>query len=1048
MTSPARILPLSLLLLALAVAPPVAARRAAAIPATAQAALRWRLIGPFRSGRVLAVSGVRGNPNLFYFGAVGGGVWKTSNAGRTWTPIFDGEDVASIGALAVAPSDPRVIYVGTGEADMRSDITMGQGVYKSTDGGATWRHLGLDDTMQIGRILVDPRNPDVVLVAALGHAYAPNPERGVFRSTDGGRTWTKTLYEHEDVGAIDLAMAPDNPQVVFASLWSARRTPWSRYPPVNGPGSGLYRSTDGGVTWSAVAGHGLPTTPLGRIGVAVASSTGRVYAIVDAARPGLYRSDDGGANWELVGTDPRITSRAWYFSEVTIDPRDPDVVYVPNISLYRSRDGGRTFEAIKGAPGGDDYHQLWIAPEDPARMIVGVDQGATISVDGGRTWSSWYNQPIAQMYHVAVDNRFPYWVYGAQQDSGTAGVASRGNYGAVTPRDWQTVGGGESGYIVPDPTDPDVIYGGSTYGDLFRFVRSTGQVQDITPWPEAAFGAPRAGLKYRFDWTAPLVFSPQDPHTLYYGAQAVLKTTDGGMSWTAISPDLARAERHGTPAGGAMVDALAPIEAYGVVYTLASSPVAKGLIWAGTDDGLIHLTRDEGAHWQDVTPPSLQPWSKVSLIEASPHDPGAACAAIDRHRLDDYAPHILRTRDYGATWTAITTGISDRAFVRAVREDPVRRGLLYAGTELGVFVSYDDGDAWEPLQLNLPVTPVRDLVVKGDDLVIATHGRSFWILDDVTPLRQLSEAVVAEDLHLFRPQTAIRMQRSVNTDTPLPPETPLGENPPDGAIVDFWLKRAPMGPVTIEILDQGGTLVRRLSSDEHPGMPEPRPAFPDSWLRPAPPVTARAGLNRVVWDLRYPKPAVVSSSYTIAAVAGRDTPALPLGPQVVPGTYQVRVTADGRSQTVPLTVKMDPRVTATAEDLAAQLGLEQAIVDAIARDRQALDEARRVIAQIAERKTLAAAAALMETLDAVTAKASKSAADLTGLNNALGALLVVVDGADARPTTQAAELFQVRWKALDAALTTWETTRSTDLAALSAALRRAGLPLVGTDGPK
>ncbi len=638
------------------------------------------------------------------------------------------------------------------------------------------------------------------------------------------------------------------------------------------------------------------------------------------------------------------------------------------------------------------------------------------------------------------------WVYGAQQDSGTAGVASRGDYGAITPRDWQTVGGGESGYLVPDPSDPDVIYGGSTYGDLFRFVRSTGQSENITPWPEASFGAPRAGLRYRFDWTAPLVFSPQDPHTLYYAAQVVLKTADGGRSWTPISPDLTRAERHATPKGGAMVNALAPDEAYGVVYTLAPSPKAKGLIWAGTDDGIIQLTRDEGAHWQDVTPPALQPWSKVSVIEASPHDPAVAYAAIDRHRLDDYTPHILRTRDFGATWTEIDAGIPDRAFVRVVREDPVRRGLLYAGTELGVFVSYDDGEAWQPLQLNLPISPVRDLVVKDDDLVAATHGRSFWILDDVTPLRQLNEAVLAEDLHVFQPGTAIRIRRSVNTDTPLPPETPLGENPPNGAVIDFWLKAAPAGPVTVEILDPAGKLVRRLSSADRPGMPEPRPAFPDYWLRPTPPVTAHAGLNRVVWDLRYPTPAVVSSDYTIAAVPFTDTPALPLGPQVVPGGYQVRVTADGRSQTVPLAVKMDPRVAATAGDLAAQLDLEQSIVAAIARDRQGLDQARRVVAAIAERKTHAAAAALAVTLDAVSAEASRSAAGLTRLNDQLGALLTVADSADARPTTQAAELFQARWKALDAALTAWEATQAGDLAALNAALRRAGLPVVEPGG--
>ncbi|MGH9703300.1 MAG: WD40/YVTN/BNR-like repeat-containing protein, partial [Candidatus Acidiferrales bacterium] len=660
--------------------------------------LKWRLIGPHRGGRVLAVSGIAGQPYIYYFGGVGGGAWKTINDGEVWTPVFDHQSIASIGAIAISPSDANVIYVGTGEADMRSDISFGDGVYKSTDAGRTWSNIGLRDSMQIGRILVDPRDPEIVLVAALGHAYGPNTERGVFRSTDGGATWQKVLYKDEDTGAIDLAFDPNNSRIVYASLWQARSTAWSAYPPVSGPGSGLYKSTDSGITWQQITGRGFPSEGLGHVGIAVArgENGNRVYAIVDAKEGGLYRSDDAGQNWARTSSDPRIWGRGWYFGGITIDPNSPDTVYLPNVALYRSTDGGKNFTAIKGAPGGDDYHSLWIAPENSRRMILGCDQGAIISVDGGETWSSWFNQPTAQFYHVATDNQFPYRVYGAQQDSGTSSITSRGDFGEITFRDWFSAGAGEAGYILPDPIDPKIIYGGDTYGSLFRLDLRTGQSQNISPSPVSAFGTEISQRKYRFTWTSPLAFSPQDPHTLYMGAQYILKSSDEGKSWQEISPDLTGADtsnqaaRNGPPS---LENSKA--RGYGVVYTIAPSPISEGLIWAGTDTGLIQLTRDGGKSWTRVTPSGLSDWSKISMIDASLQDAGTAYAAVDRHRLNDYAPYIFGTHDFGKTWTKITAGIPTLAYVHAVREDPERKGLLFAGTELGVYFSFDDGAHWQ-----------------------------------------------------------------------------------------------------------------------------------------------------------------------------------------------------------------------------------------------------------------------------------------------------------------------------------------------------------------
>jgi photosystem II stability/assembly factor-like uncharacterized protein len=988
---------LILLLLSTTVVLPEAQRMEHDSPTPAAASMRWRLVGPFRGGRVVAVAGVPAEPHTYYFGGVAGGVWKTTNGGIVWTPLFDTQPVQSIGAIAVAPSNPAIIYAGTGEPDWRSDLSSGDGIYRSADSGRTWQHVGLENTRHIARIAIDPRNPDDLLVAAMGHAYDANPDRGVFRSQDGGRTWQKVLFRDDDVGAIDVVRQPSNPEVIYAALWSARRTPWSRYPPVNGPGGGIFKSTNNGATWTEISGNGLPTAALGRVGLAVGygSRGSRVYALIDGDKPGLYRSDDSGGTWQLVGTDRRIIERGWYFGEIVVDPNNADVVYAPNVGLNRSTDGGRTWTSIKGAPGGDDYHALWIDPADSNRLVTGVDQGATISVDGGLTWSSWYNQPTAQFYHVATDNAFPYRIYGAQQDSGTVGIASRANYGAITPGDWNTVGGGESGYIVPDPDDSDVVYGGSTNGALYRFERLTGQSHDISPRDARDVGALRRNATYRFTWTSPIAFGVRPgvagrPRPIYFGSQLVLRSVDRGQTWTAISDDLSRRGIEAVPgSGGRMIHDLAEAEAFGVVYTIAASPVQPGLIWVGTDDGLIHVTRDEGRTWKNVTPTQLTAWSKVSVIEASPHDASTAYAAVDRHRLDDYTAHVYRTSDYGATWTEIVNGFPRGTFVRAVREDPVKKGLLYAGTEFGVYVSFDRGDHWWSLQLNLPRAPIHDLVVHERDLIVATHGRSFWVLDDLSPVRQADGEA---GTRLLKPAVALRVRRSVNTDTPLPPETPMGENPPDGAVIDYALAAGDSGPVTLEFVNSSGELVIRFSSSDKPPPIDMATPFPSYWLGPPRPLTANTGMNRFVWNLRYPSPPAKRPDYTIAALPG-DTPALPLGPQVVPGVYQVKLTVGGRVFTQPLLVKMDPRVKTSAADLSRLLALERQIAATVEESSRALD-------------------ALDAPAPSNSATAEKKAA-LLRLHNALAELLTAVDTADVAPPRQAVAAFVELKRQLD-----------------------------------
>lgn len=864
-----------------------------AFPQSLYSGLRWRLIGPFRGGRVNAVSGVPGQPNTFYYGSVGGGLWKSTNAGRTWSPVFDEQPVASIGAIGVAPSNPSVVYVGTGEADMRDSISFGDGVYKSTDAGSTWKHIGLDATRQIGRVIVDPKDPNVVFVAALGHAYGPSPDRGVYRSHDGGATWQKVLYKGDGVGAIDLAFEPGNPRIVYAALWATRRPPWYIYAPSNGPGSGIFKSTDGGTTWQPLT-TGLPAEGVGRIGIAVAPTNARrVYAIVDAKDGGLYRSEDAGANWSKVSGDNRVWGRGWYFGKVAVDPKNPDIVYASNTALYRSTDAGKSWTPIKGAPGGDDYHQLWIATDDPNRMILASDQGAIVSVDGAATWSSWYNQSTAQLYHVAADYRFPYWATGAQQDSGAVGMPTRSPHAVISMHEWTGLGaGGESGYTAPDPLHPEILYGGT----VTRWNNLTGASRNVSPEP------PAQRNQFRHDWTQPLVFSPADPHALYFANQYVYKTTNGGDNWAQISPDLTR-EDPGVPSN---LDAAAAADAppggsrRGVVYTIAPSPVRVPLIWIGTDDGYIQVTSDDGKTWQNVTPPALTSWSKVTMMDASHFDANEAYAAVERHQLEDYEPYIYRTRDAGKTWQKITRGLPAGIYVQTVKEDPVRQGLLFAGTEIGVYVSFNDGDVWQSLQLNLPPASMRDFAIHGDDLIVATHGRGIWVLDDITPLRQISTTVAQSDAYLFKPADAINMPPGNEYGTPLPKDEPFAENPPNGALIDYYLKSAPSGPVTLEILDAAGQTLRRFGSDDR--MPPRNPdalVYPAFW-QPAPePLPATAGMHRWVWDLRSSQ---AGGGAARGGGGGRG------GAMALPGPYTVRLTVDGKSFTQPLVIKPYPRV--------------------------------------------------------------------------------------------------------------------------------------------
>ncbi len=1045
--------------------------------------LQYRLVGPFRGGRVVAVSGVVGQNDLYYFGAVAGGVWKTTDGGLNWKPIFDKTKDASpsIGAIAVSESDPNVIYVGTGEACIRGNIVGGNGVYKSIDAGATWKFVGLPDTHAIGSLIVNPRNPDIAFVAALGHPFADNEERGIFRTRDGGKTWEKVLYKDAKTGGIDVVFDPSNANILYAALWQARRTPWSL--DSGGPGSGLYKSIDGGTTWKELKAHGLPEGVLGRIGVTVSGANpNRVWAIVEAEKGGIYRSDDGGETWHLMTDDHRFRQRAWYYSHIFADPQSADTVYILNTAAYRSNDGGKTFTRLR-VPHGDN-HALWIDPTNPKRMINGNDGGATVSTDHGESWTSVYNQPTAQFYHVIADNRFPYYIYGAQQDNTTVAIASAGLDGSIDRSDWYPVGGGESGYIAPEPTDPQIVYAGSYGGEITRYDHRTHQEQAVNPWPINPIGWAAADVKHRFQWTEPIVFSPHDPKTLYFAGEVLFKTTDGGMNWTIISPDLTRNDKAKQAAsGGPITKDNTGVEVYDTIFSVVESPVQKDLIWAGTDDGLVHLTRDGGQHWENVTPKAMPEWGTVSMIEASPREAGTAYIAVERHKMDDFAPYVFKTTDFGKTWTKLVEGLPANDYVHAVRLDPGRPGLLFAGTEQGVYVSFDDGSHWQSLQLNLPVSPVNDLIVKNNDLVVATHGRSFWILDDITSLRQYNDSIPQQEAHLFTPAAA---SHTVFVGSPFAAGGNVGKNPPAGAVIDYWLKTSLKKPdkkeaagsssdesqakteagksdgekneapkITLEILDSSGKTIRKFPKKEEPADEEENFFNRGGSSETLP---ADAGLNRFVWDLRYEGATKVPK----APVWGGNTN----GPVALPGTYQVRLTVLGKSYTAPLEITPDPRLTTTQADLTKQFDLLLKIRDAVTETDDTILQIRDLREQInavnkhvgndpREKAIVDAGKSLNKKMteieEVLIQTKAKSGQDVLNypvrLNNHLVALSGVVGSASTAPTQQSYEVFDMLSKQLDEQLAKWKEIVSTDVPAYNNLVRQQEVPALKVSQP-
>lgn len=880
------------------------------------AGLRYRNIGPHRAGRTVGITGVASQPNVFYIGVNNGGVWKTTDYGHTWNPIFDAQKTGSVGDVIVAPSNPNVIYVGSGEGIQRPDLSIGDGLYKSTDAGKTWMRLGLNDAQQIGGLTVDPLNENRIFVAALGHPYGPNKERGVYRSIDGGKTLEQVLYIDENTGAVQVQIDPNHPNIVFATLWAARQGPWENGA-WNGAASGLYKSTDGGTTWRKIE-KGFPTTKedgLGRIGFTIAqSNSSRMYATVDSEKKGgVYRSDDAGESWYMLTEDPRFWGRGSDFAEVKTDPTNEDIVYSANVVMWKSVDGGKNWIGLKGAPGGDDYHRFWINPTNPKIIAVGLDQGGTITVNGGETFSSWYNQATAQFYHVSTDNAFPYNVYGGQQESGSVGIASRSNDGNITFREWHPVGVEEYGYVAADPLDPNIIYGGK----ITKYDKRTGQVQNISPEPV------RSG-NVRFIRTAPVIFSPVDNKTLFFSGNIIFKTTNGGDSWETISPDLSR-EAWDIPASVGIYTSkdMLTMKRRGVVYTLAPSYKNINTLWAGTDDGLIHITRDGGKTWKNITPTEISSWSKISLIDASRFDDNTAYVAVNRIRCDDQAPYIYKTTDGGATWKKITAGLPNEP-INAVREDAVRKGLLFAGSENAVYVSFDAGEHWQSLQLNMPSTSIRDLVVKDDDLVIGTHGRSFWILDNISSMRQINTAT-KNQVALFKPAVATRVRWNMNTDTPLPPEEPAGENPPDGAMIEYYLPSNTTDIVQIDILNQQKEIVRTFKSNDTL-YTIPALNIPLYWIRPQSILSDKSGMHRLLWDMKY-APLNIPVSYPMTAVKNNTAPDAN-APWVLPGVYTVRLTVGAKIVEQVLEIKMDPRVKTSIVDLQRQHALSKACYDA------------------------------------------------------------------------------------------------------------------------
>jgi len=965
------------------------------IDPSAYSMLQWRMIGPHRGGRTVGATGVVQQPNVFYIGVNNGGVWKTTDYGRTWLPVFDEQPTGSIGDVAVAPSNPNVVYAGSGEGIQRPDLSVGDGVYKSTDAGKTWVNTGLKDAQQIGGLAIDPNDENKVFVAALGHPYGPNTERGVYRTTDGGKTWDRVLYKDENTGAIQVTIDPTNSNIVYADMWAGRQGPWENGE-WEGPESGLFKSTDGGTTWVKLT-TGLPSAAdgLGRIGFCIAASNPkRMYACVDATKGGgLYRSDDGGQSWTEQSTDERLWERGDDFAECKVDPKNPDAVYIANVVTWKSTDAGKTWLAIRGAPGGDDYHRLWINPEHPEIILLVSDQGAEITVNGGQTWSSWYNQPTAQFYHVIADNAFPYNVYGGQQESGSVGIASRGNDGQITFREWHPVGAEEYGYIAPDPLDPNIIYGGK----LTKFDKRTGQVQNISP----QIGR---GGKYRFLRTAPVIFSTVDPKSLFYAGNVLFKTINGGNSWDVLSPDLTRKSWDIPKSVGIFAsDKLKTMPQRGVIYTIAPSHKNINTIWIGTDDGLIQLTNDGGKSWKDITPAEITSWNKVSLIDAGHFDDLTAYAAINKIKLDDMHPYIYKTHDGGKTWQKIVNGLPMEP-VNAVREDPVCKGLLFAGTETAVYVSFNDGELWQPLKLNMPATSIRDLVIKDNDLLVGTHGRSFWIMDDITALRNLAKLKKSRETALYETGSAFRVRWNMNTDTPLPQEEPAGQNPPDGAIIDYYLKDDAHSVVTLEIRDALGALVRTYQSNDAP-YAIPPVNIPLYWIRPQQILSAAKGAHRFIWDM-HTQPLNLPPDYAIAAIYGQTAPN-PSSPWVLPGLYTVKLTVGGKSYSQKLTIKMDPRVKTSGVELRRQYDLS----DKCYREFKAASEASDHLHQLqvqAEKLLPNATGPLAAALKNITDDAAKLQAGARGakpesfasLKSRLLSLMNLMQESDMPVTTQ------------------------------------------------
>ncbi len=1016
--------------------------------------LNWRMIGPFRGGRTRAVAGVPTQPNVFYMAPVNGGVWKSDDYGRTWGPIFDNEPTQSVGAIAVAPSDPNIVYVGSGEGLHRPDLSVGNGIYKSIDAGKTWTHLALGDAQQIPALAIDPHDPNRVFAAVLGHPYGPSADRGIYLTTDGGKTWQNVLKKDENTGGSDVEIDPSNPNTVYAAMWEAREGPWEDNNQFQGTGGGLFKSIDGGKTWKQLT-NGLPANVV-QVNVAIAASEpSRLYAVVgtneegeyaSGAGLGFYRSDDGGESWQRITTDPRPAMRigGGDLAVPKVDPKNPDVVYTASLVTTKSSDGGKTWMSLRGAPGGDDYQNLWINPDNPNIILVVADQGAIISTNGGQTWSSWYNQPTAQVYHVSTTNEFPYKVCSGQQESGSVCISSRGNDGEVTVREWHPVGVIEYGYAAPDPLNPDLIYGGGRT-EVSRFHWSTGQVQNISPIPVR-------NKQYRGDRTEPAIFSPVDPHTLYYATNVLFKTTDGGQSWQAISPDLSRKEPV-VPASIGKMASLNPKagKQRGVIYALAPSFKTINTLWAGTDDGLFWITRDGGKNWSNVTPPELTPWSKVTQIQASHFDDQSAYASVSRFRIDDLRPYIYRTHDGGTTWQLIANGLPSGP-VDTVREDAFRKGLLFAGTENAVWVSFDDGDHWQSLQLNLPHTSMRDLWIHDNDLIVGTHGRGFWILDDISPLRQMSNQMASAGAYLFKPAAAYRVRRDTNTDTPIPPDEPTAENPPNGAIIDYFLTKPGSGPLTLEILDAQGKLVRKYASTDQPEMTQEQLAkqlIPLYWVKPFHILSTAAGMHRWVWDLHYSAPISTRHEYPIAAIP-RGTPRVPLGPTALPGQYTVRLTVNGQSLTAPLTIKMDPRVKTPAAGLQQQFQVETKLVSMLSASSQAVLEAKSArdqVKKVAGQASGSAAEAIKsldKKLTSVLQKPESDSAaavtpDLTTVNGNISTLYGAIGQADAAPTAAQVAAVGSAQQDFATAIKQWDSVKG-ELPQINQKLRAAGLP--------